>query len=196
MAPLHWWAWWPVLLGPATIGLTYLAYWRNWRWFLSKSHHEVLAVWLLAVVALIYLVRAWRGRNPMHVILTPLTVAFLCREIHFVGTNVGVYTVLVVLGIWTWHWRTRLLAATNVGQFRPWLCATGCTYVLGQLVARRVFRGLPLEEVLQYPGWLEEAVESMAHLLLLTTAFADLFPRRRQAPATTAAIRRQASGED
>ena len=182
VAPLRWWAWWPVLLGPAAIGLTYLAYWRDWTWFLNKWHHEVLAVCLLAVTALAFLTRAWRGRNPAHIILTGLAVAFLCREIHFAGTNLGVYIALVLLGAWAWHWRVRLLAASKVGHFRPWLCAAGCTYVLAQLVARRVFRGLPLEEVLQYPGWLEEVVETMAHILLLITAFADLFGRQRAQP--------------
>lgn len=176
---LRWWHWWPVLLGPATVLLTCVAYWGDWDWFLSKQLHETVALALLAAATAAYLSAAWRGRSPVHVILTVLAAAFLFREIHFVGTSNGVYVVLVVLIAWSWHWRGRLLPATAVGRLRPWLFASVCTYVLAQLVARRVFRGMPLEETLQGPGWLEEAVETMAHAVLLITAFADLFGRRR-----------------
>ena len=184
---LRWWSWWPVLLRPAAMGLTYLAYWlthvaewQDWGWYLYKKNHEVLAVCLLAVAALVYLVRAWRGRTPVHIILTVLAVAFLCREIHFTGTDLGVYVTLVILAVWAWHWRDRLSTASRVGQFRPWLFAAGCTYVLAQLIARRAFGDhLPYDQVMHKYGWLEEAVETMAHILLLVTAFADRFGRRR-----------------
>jgi len=141
--------------------------------------HETVALALLAAATAAYLAAAWRGRSPLHVILTVLAAAFLCREIHFVGTSNGLYVALVVLVVWAWHWREHLIPATAAGQLRPWLCASACTYLLAQLVARRVFRGMPLEETLQDPGWLEEAVETMAHVVLLITAFADLFGRRR-----------------
>ena len=174
-----WWHWWPAVLGPAAMLFTYVAYWRDWDWFLSKQLHETVALALLTGATSAYLAAALRGRNPAHVILTVLAAVFLCREIHFVGTSPGVYVALVVLAVWTWQWRRRLIPATAVGRLRPWLFASACAYVLAQLVARRVFRGMPLEEQLQNPGWLEEAVETMAHILLLITAFADLFGRRR-----------------
>ena len=177
--PLRWWHWWPVLLGPAAVLLTYVAYWSDWDWFLSKQLHETMALALLAAATAAYLSAAWRGRSPVHVIMVVLAAAFLCREIHFVGTSNGVYVALVVLAIWSWHWRKRLIPATAVGRLRPWLFASACTYLLAQLVARRVFRGMPLEETLQNPGWLEEAVETTAHVVLLITAFADRFGRRR-----------------
>ena len=192
---LRWWSWWPVLLGPAAMGLTYLAYWlthvrhwQDWGWYLNKTHHEVLSERLLELTVLVYLIRAWRGRNPAHIILTGLAVAFLWREYHWEWTEVGdqdwtkiiLYGALVVLGIWAWHWRERLSAATRAGQLRPWLCAAGCTYVLAQLIARRAFGDhLPYDQDMHKFGWLEEAVETMAHILLLVTAFADRFGRRR-----------------
>ncbi len=173
-----WWQWWPLLIGPAAMLLTYVAYWCNWTWFLSKESHEIAALALLTGATAAYLAAALRGRNPAHVILTVLAAVFLCRELHFVGTNNGTYIALVLLAVWSWRWRARLVTATAVGLFRPWLFASGWAYFLSQLVARRVFRGMPLEEQLQNPGWLEETVETGAHLALLITAFADLFGRR------------------
>ena len=180
--PLKWLHWWPVLLGPASMLLPYVAYWCDWGWFLSKRMHENMALVLLGAATAAYLAGALRGRNPAHAILTGLAIAFLCREIHFAGTNKGVYVAVAALGVWAWLWRERLVSATAVGRFRPWLCATACAYITAQLVARRVFRGMYLEHELQNPGWLEETVESMAHILLLVTAFADMFGRRRSTP--------------
>ena len=122
------------------------------------------------------------GRDPLHLILGCLSAAFLCREIPFAGTSVGVYVALVALVVWVVLWRKRLAAPLEHGQTKSWLLVTAGMYVLSQVIARRVFADrhlgihmgiLPQEELLHIP--MEEVCETVAHICLIVTSFAGSF---------------------
>jgi hypothetical protein len=61
------------------------------------------------------------------------------------------------------------------------LVATGWAYLLSQLIARRVFRFVPLEDVLHVPA--EEVTETMAHTMLAGIAISGLIGWVRQSRA-------------
>ncbi len=162
-------------MGPAIMGFNYFAKAQGLDWYLNKPPHEVAAVCLTSIALLCHAVRWRSGHNPVHQWLTFLALAFLCREIHFAGTGKGVYIALVVLLIWGWRSRKQLIEGAAQGRLGQWVLATGWTYFLSQFIARRVFRHLYLPNEDGMHIMLEEAVENMAHIVLITTAFADRF---------------------
>jgi hypothetical protein len=173
-AERSWWRWWPVTIGALAIGLVYLAHAAGCGWCIAKRPHEALAIVLVCAAILAHGARAFRDRSPAHLLLALLAVAFLCREIHWRWTHKGVYVMAGLIFLWGIIWHRRVWQRLRVGSFWPWLCATGWTYVLANLVARRVFRGiLPREQALHVA--LEEVLENTAHLMLFVTAFADRF---------------------
>ena len=163
------------------MGFVYVASSAEWTYVLRKGVLERAAIWLMVMAFVVWLNAALRARTALHVIMTALAFVFLCREIHFAGTSTGVYVGVVAVGVWAFAWRERLREPLDRGQVWPWLTATAWTYVLSQLVARRVFRFLPMEDPLHVP--LEETVETVAHTMLVVTAFADLMPRKKGASA-------------
>lgn len=169
-----WLAWWPVAIGPLAVASVWAASLVGWDWYLAKGPHEAIALCLMPAAVLSYIARVRTSRNPAHLLLAGLAVAFLLREIHWGWTCKGVYAMLTALVVWAGAWRKRLRPAVHVGRFWQWLCATGATYVLAQLIARRVFRGVLPDEAELHIVY-EEAVENAAHLMLIVTAFADRF---------------------
>ncbi len=175
-----WRHWWPLLLGPAAMGFVYLAYFfpetglcdgKACRdGYLSKSRLENAGVVLIAIVLGANAVRYYVRRNPVHLVFGALALAFVCREVHFTGTSSGVYVALVLIGAWVFLWRRKLAPSLFVRTFRVWLGSTAVTYVLSQLIARRVFRklNLPYEDAVNVP--LEELVENVAHVMFLVTS--------------------------
>ncbi len=170
--------WWPLLFGPAIILTVYISYLLNPHpscWVGNKARLELLALYFTSAATIIYLIRVIFSRNPVFILLFALSVTFLCREIHFAGTSTGVYIALVILGIWSLFWQDRIFEGLKKGELFKWVVSTFSVYFLSQLVARRVFRFMPLEDILHVP--FEEMLENGAHLMLITTAFSDLFSR-------------------
>jgi hypothetical protein len=157
------------------MAMNYVADAQGWDFYLQKSPHEIAAVVLTGVALLCQSARWYTGRNPVHKWLAFLALAFLCREIHFEGTGEGVYVALGILLVWGWLSRERLLEGAAVGRLGQWVLATGWTYLLSQLIARRVFRYIHLPDEQGMHVMLEEVVENVAHILLIITAFADRF---------------------
>jgi hypothetical protein len=170
-----WSSFWPALVAPATTGLVALAWTRGWYGLLQKGPHETAALVLTALAILVWLARAGAGRDPLAALMAFLSVAFFQREIHFEGSDEILDLMGIALAIWAWLWRARLAEPLGRGRRWPWLLSTGWTYLFSQLVARRVFRGFPLEEEIHV--WVEEAVENAAHLMLIASAFADRLRR-------------------
>ena len=138
--------------------------------YLSKSRLENAGVVLIAIALGANAVRYYVRRNPVHLVFSALALAFFCREVHFTGTGSGVYVALVLIGAWVFLWRRKLAPSLFVRTFRVWLGSTAVTYVLSQLIARRVFRklNLPYEDEVNVP--LEELVENVAHVMFLITS--------------------------
>ena len=163
------WQWWPLLLGPSTMLTVYTAYFAKYPGFYNKRIHETLALIILSLVVLNFLSCALLYRRLIHIVLSVLTAALFCREWHFAGTSTGIYIALALIGIWSFVYRKKLMEAIKSGPLKSWLNATFLTYILSQLIARRVFRSLlPMENELHVP--LEEVVETTAHLMLLVAS--------------------------
>jgi len=164
--------WWPTLIGPAALVVWVLIAGR-FAPAEVKVFSEPISPPLLALAAVIFALRAWRTGNPLCAVLTGLAVAFTCREIHFAGTDTGIYVALAVLAIWTVLWRKRLIAAAaNISHSR-WVAASALTYALCRVVEKRVFKAerlgiIPNEGAIHIT--LEEGLELVAHLLLLLSA--------------------------
>lgn len=171
-----WWSYWPALLGPLTVGAVALGWWSGADPEIQKGPNEVAAVILTGFATVCWGVEALRQRDPLAALCTFLSLAFLQREIHFTGSDEILDAMGLVLLVWGWLWRERLAAPLARGQRWPWLVATGWTYLFSQLVARRVFRGVPFEEELHV--WVEEAVENTAHVMLIVSAFSHRLPGR------------------
>ncbi|MCP4711876.1 MAG: hypothetical protein GY869_24920 [Planctomycetes bacterium] len=163
------WHWWPLLLGPIFMSLVYWAYFNQLEALYHKKLHENLALIILPIAFISFLSCTLIYRRPLHLIFTVLTAALFCREWHFPGTSTGIYLALIAIGAWICLWRTKLAGTINE-HLKPWIIATTATYILSQVIARRLFRPLhlPLEKQLHVP--LEEVVETAAHLMLLTVS--------------------------
>lgn len=145
---------------------------------LRKRPHEAIAIAAVAAAALVCLNALLRSRNLAHALLLVVATSFLIREIHFPGSDALLYVGLAGFGVLAFLWRRRLPEALDQGQLWPWSTSTAWVYLLSQLIARRVFRFLPEEELLHVP--LEEVVENVAHAMLIVAGFSDLMPRGRR----------------
>jgi len=138
-----------------------------------KRYPEIVSPWLLGVVTAVFALRTWRTGNPLCAILTGLALAFTCREIHFSGTGRGVKIAVVVLAVWAVAWRKRLTRPIRDIAHVRWVVASGLTYALSVVIAKRTFAArhlalIPNEEAIHIT--LEEGLELAAHLLLLLSA--------------------------
>lgn len=171
-------AWWQQIRSPASILLllpaaagiafVYLSAAAGWRGLIAKPMHETLATALLGVAVGIFIVRSWRHRLKLDYLLLIMAIDFLCREIHFKGTDNGVVIVAAAAMMLCALWCGQILAVLRKAPLVR-LALTGAffTYLLGQLIQRRVFATgrialLPDEALLHVA--LEEITENIAHL--------------------------------
>ena len=139
----------------------------------GKAFFEDMAVPLTVVAALLWLIRAAKDRSIFCLLVGLQAAVFCCREIHFYGTHKGVYyatgVIVIMMAAAAWRYRDRLRRPETVNWRQvSWLAASVATYALAILIQRRVFQHIPGEQTLHVP--LEEATETMAHLLLLIAA--------------------------
>ncbi len=171
-------AWWPLSLPIVTALAVYAGdrvFPEPWPFWMMKATNEALALLLTPLATAALFGRYLQGGNPVHLWLGWMGAIFALREIHFQVLDPAIYGALIVLLVWAAFWRRRLLAGADPGRLWIWLVSTGWAYLFSQLVARRVFRGVPLENTLHIA--IEELVENCAHAMLLVTAFADRFDR-------------------
>jgi len=180
--------WWPFLIGPGAMAAVYVDQGVGDQVLFSRYSNEIAALALLAIPLVLFLCQAAVFRSEFHLFMGVLCGAFFCREWHFPGTDAGIYTSLALLGFWAFRRKERLEATVGNGSFRMWLWATFATYVLSQLIARRVFRyvALPWEEQIHVP--LEETVESAGHVMMIVASLVawKVRPRRTDRPAVSA----------
>ena len=163
---------WPLLVGPAAL-VVLACISESVGSVRMKFLCEPISPPILILATLIFALRAWRTGTPLCWVLTGLGFAFTCREIHFAGTDLGIKIALAILIVWTIVWRKRLWeAAGNISHSR-WVSASAFTYLISKLIEKRVFSAkrlglIPNEDAIHVP--LEEAMEVVAHLLLLLAA--------------------------
>lgn len=161
---------WIFIPGILSMLLVYCADAYNWSEILDKGNNEWFAIWLMSIITGIILVRVLFFSFHLDIILFVLASAFLCREIHFVGTGKGIYIALTFIGIWAMYWRDKLFR--DFASSTPLKLTFACmfwTYTLAILIQRRVFRHIiPLEDKLHVP--LEEVGENVSHIIFLSVA--------------------------
>lgn len=165
---------WPFLIGPAAMILVYAAHFGGMETIVSRRTNEHLALILLSIPLVCFLTQSIVNKKPFFYFMAALTASFFCREWHFAGTSKGIYVALVLLGIWGFMQKVQIFETIGNGRYKIWLFATFATYLLSQLIARRVFRSLclPMEDQLHI--LLEETVETTAHVMLLIAGLAAL----------------------
>ncbi len=157
---------------PAILGIIFVYWAENYsKNLILREYHEVLAICLMSSAVILFLVRSLLYRLEIDYVLLTIAVNFLCREIHFIGTDNGVVIVGVIVLVWIFYWKGRIwenIENARLVQFA--VVGTAFTYFLAILVQRRVFSIdhlalLPNEANLHGP--LEEVLENIAHLYLV-----------------------------
>jgi hypothetical protein len=126
---------------PAILGV-FFVYWaeNNAKYLIAKEPHEILAICLMSIAVILFLVRSLRYRLEIDYILLTMAVNFLCREIHFVGTDNGVVIVAAIVLVWIIYRKDRIWAdIENARAVQIALAGTVFTYSLSIIISRRVF---------------------------------------------------------
>ena len=162
---------WCFLPGIFGVFFVYWAEAKGYQALIMKAYHEHIAIGLMGVATAIFLTRAFCYRMEVDFILAVMSINFLCREIHFVGTDNGVVIVAAFVLIWVLLRRNQIWASIKQARlFRISLAGTAFTYFLSILISRRVFSIdylalLPNEANVHVA--LEEVLENIAHLFLI-----------------------------
>ena len=133
----------------------------------------------MSIAVILFLIRSLLFRLEIDYILLTMAVNFLCREIHFVGTDNGVVIVAAIVLAWAVYWKDRIWANIEKAKaVQIALAGTVFTYFLSIVIARRVFSaeylgGLPIEADIHVA--LEEVLENIAHLYLICTGILAFF---------------------
>ena len=137
-------------------------------WLTDKITQEIVGPSILAVAALVALVFWVETRHFYGKCLFLLSGALFCRELHFWGTNDGIYLMLILI---FWHASSRFEATkpftADRSQVNLLVCALW-TYFITKTFDRAWWWFLP--------GWknwhdnLEETLESFGHLTILMLA--------------------------
>lgn len=181
----QWWRFWPLLLPPLAVASVYVLHATGGQAVLNKRGLEWAALVILPLAAVAFGYRAARRRDHLSTLLCSLALVFFLREWHFSGTSVGVYVALGVLGVWTWAWRVPVgQTLSQHPRLLLWLFATTWAYLASQLIARRVFRFLPDEDILHVE--MEEWAEVLAHVMLAVIALVMILTDQSPAEAETA----------
>ncbi|MHC4264878.1 MAG: hypothetical protein ACYSUK_02985 [Planctomycetota bacterium] len=168
--------WWPVLLGPLTMVLVYIARLLDIQWIVSRTPNENIALVLVGISLVGFTVQAFLFRSEFHLFMASLCAAFFCREWHFPGTSKGIYIALGVLAVWAVMRRKKLESYIKNSMVKIWIPCMIATYFLSQLIARRAFRGiLPIEDEVNVA--LEESIETVAHIMMIVICLIALKAR-------------------
>jgi hypothetical protein len=157
---------------PAILGIIFV-YWAEdySKSLILKEYHETLAIFLMSIAVILFLVRSILYRLEIDYILFAIALNFLCREIHFAGTDNAVVIIAAIVLVWIVYWRDRIWAKIESAKIvQVALVGTAFTYFLSILIARRVFSIdhlslLPNEANVHVE--LEEVLENIAHLYLI-----------------------------
>ena len=133
----------------------------------------------MAITTFVFLIRTVAYRFEIDFVLLALSVAFLCREIHFAGTQDGVYIAAGLIVFWSGFRNEKLFKELECSKpVKIVLFGTGWSYLLALLIQRRFFKSifkelhmnglLTIEKELHTP--LEEMTENTAHLFFLLLA--------------------------
>lgn len=161
--------WWTLLLGPAAMAWVYIAEAIGKGNLVSRGTNEDMALILVGISVAGFGIQAIKYRQEFMFFMLTLCTAFFCREWHFAGTSNGIYVALALLAVWAFMRKDQLGSFFSGNAVEIWAWTAFSCYLLSQLIARRVFRyvHLPREEDMHI--FLEESVETMAHIVMIIT---------------------------
>lgn len=186
-APARWRHFWPLFMGPTAVVLVVLASFFYKGFATLDTPLDRIAPWVLLVAAGMYWVRAIVTRNFLYTILTIVAGTLLLRELHWSPTmKIAAYPILGVCGVWMLVCRDLLAEPFRDRRHTIWLIAVAATYVLSQLVERRVFKFIPGEGNIH--SKIEESIELAGHLALVVASLVGSweFYEIKQSPCSLA----------
>jgi succinate-acetate transporter protein len=98
----------------------FFVYWaeaKGYQALILKEHQEPIAISLMGVATVLFLMRALCYRMEIDFILAVMSVNFLRREIHFVGTDNGVVIVAGLVLIWILIRKNQIWASSEQQVF-------------------------------------------------------------------------------
>ena len=170
--------WWPIVLGPVAMILVYSMKMIGWQDIVSRGSNEKIALVLVGICVAGFGVQAIKFRTEFHLFMLVLCAIFFCREWHFAGTSKGVYIALTILALWVVKRKDKLESIMD-SRLKIWMWSTFGTYLLSQLIARRVFKYLCLPAEDQLHIFFEETVETTAHIMMIATCFIAFMTMRK-----------------
>ena len=94
----------------------------------------------MGAATVLFLMRAVFCRMEIDYILSVMSINFLCRELHFVGTDNAVVVVAGLVLIWILLHKNQIWTSIRHAKlFQISLAGTAFTYFFSILIARRVF---------------------------------------------------------
>jgi hypothetical protein len=157
---------WVLAVPVLATGLIVLCQHTPARGIIEKATEEIVGPCVLAVATLVSLV-FWARAGDFHSRwLALLSAALFCRELHFFGTNNGIYLVMILL---LWY------ASRHLDSMRPLLdsraavslfCAAIWTYLISKTFDRAYWGFIPVWH--DWQDSVEETLETTAHLLILS----------------------------
>jgi len=166
--PITYWIYIPALCG------MFFVYFTDNKNLTSKSNNEYVAIVIMSIVVLFAIISLVKNKKYIDKVLTGVSIAFLCREIHFYGTHQGVYIVVALIAIWGFINHKCIFEEFKKFKFLRISCSGLIfSYFIALLIQRRAFKNiLPNENHLHIP--LEEVAENIAHLFFLVTVIISL----------------------
>lgn len=149
--------------------------WQNHTVF--KSLMEWVHPCILLAFTLIVLQR-WRlDRTYTYGWLSILGFTLFCRELHFIGSSITSYTILIIMALIVFRHPDRLRPLFKVRWASSFFAMTWLLYLTSQLIDRGVIKRVGWV-LLQNPEWdipyssnIEESLESLGGLFLLIMPF-------------------------
>ena len=185
LKPVNWWVFLPIFMAIATV---YIGKAYDIKWIIQKGDEENTALVLIGSAALILAAASLKLRNMAVVFLSVLAVNFLIREldqtpitlpggIEFaMRTKVYIYFALAVMALWLFWKEKQILPFFNMHPtVRAMTVGLISVYTMSQLIARRLFKHIPIlphEHKLHIP--LEEVTENYAHFFFVILALTVL----------------------
>ncbi len=146
-------------------------------YFFNKPNLEITALCLIGITAFVLLIKSIIVKNSLIIILCSIALSFLVRELDdtdFIINNLKtkkiIYVLLFVILVWCTFWQERLFSVLNkFRMIKISISGMVWTYVFSQIIARRAFRGILLNEK-NLHVYYEEVTENLAHIFFLFVA--------------------------
>jgi len=133
-------------------------------WITAKPFQEIAAPMVIGLTAGLALAVHYWLRSLFTLMLACFAVALFFRELHFVGTNNGIYLAVIILAVWASAKREEIREFIGNRWIAGLLACAVWTYFVTKLFDRHYLSFLP-----NYVAWennAEESLETFGHLMV------------------------------